>query len=47
MPALKGTETSLSYVQCLWFLVFSSENALFFSILHGWILSGKTLYLSY
>ena len=32
MPTLKGTEASLSYVQCFWYLVFSSINASIFHI---------------
>ena len=43
MPTLKGTEESLSYVQCFLYLV-SSISVLFF-ILHGWIPSGQTLHL--
>ena len=44
MPALKGTESSLSYVQCFLYLVSSSIMSLFF-ILHGWILFGQTSYI--
>ena len=41
---LKGTEVSLSHVQC--FLYLLQETSLFV-ILHGWILSGKILYITY
>ena len=43
MPTLKGTEASLSYVQCFLDLASSSVKVLFF-ILHSWTLSGQTLY---
>ena len=45
MPTFKGTEASLSYVQCFLYLV-SSINSLFF-IVHGWIPSEQTLYVIY
>ena len=38
VPTLKGTEASLSYVQCFLCLVSPSINVLIF-IVHGWILS--------
>ena len=41
---LKGTEVSLSHVQC--FLYLLQEMSLFV-ILHGWILSGKILYITH
>ena len=41
MPTSKGTEMSLSYVQCFLYLVTSSIMFPFF-ILHGWTLSGQT-----
>ena len=41
VPTLKGTEASLSYVQC--FLYLLQTMSLFF-ILHGWITSGQTSY---
>ena len=44
VPTLKGTEASLSCVQCFLYLVSSSINPLFF-ILHGWIPSGPTSYI--
>ena len=44
IPALKGTEVSLSYVQCFLYLVSSSINVFIF-ISHGWIPSGQTLYI--
>ena len=44
MPTLKGTEASLSYIQCFLYLVSLQEMSLFF-IIHGWIPSGKTLYM--
>ena len=43
MPTLKGTEMSLSYIQCFLCLVSSSINASFF-IKNAWISSGKTSY---
>ena len=43
VPALKGTEVSLSYVQCFLYLVPSSINVSF--IAHEWIFSGQTLYI--
>ena len=42
-PTLKGTETSLSSVQCFLYLVASSISVFFTA--HGWILSGQTLYV--
>ena len=42
VPALKGTEVSLPYVQC--FLYLLQYMSLFF-LLHGWVLSGQTLYV--
>ena len=45
VPTLKGTEASLSYVQCFLYLVSSSVNVSIF-ILHGWIPSGQTSYFS-
>ena len=45
VPTLKGTEGSLSYVQCFLYLVSSSINVSIF-IVHGWIPSGQTLYVS-
>ncbi|KAF6086176.1 hypothetical protein HJG60_008382 [Phyllostomus discolor] len=44
MPTLKGTEASLSYVQCFLYLVSSSVNVSIF-ILQGWIPSGQTSYI--
>ena len=41
VPTLKGTEGSVSYVQCFLYLVSSSINVSTF-IGHGWILSGHT-----
>ena len=38
VPSLKGTEGSLSYVQCFLNLVCSSINVSI--IAHGWMLSG-------
>ena len=43
MPTLKGTEESLSYVQCFLYLVFSSMSLFF--ILHGWTPPGKTSHM--
>ena len=43
MPPLKGTEASLSCVQCFLYLVSSSVNASIFHIT-SWILSGQTSY---
>ena len=40
MPTSKETESSLSYVQCLLYFIFSSINVSIF-ILHGWIPSGQ------
>ena len=45
MPTSKGTEVSLSYVQCFLKLVSSSINVSVF-ILYGWIPSGQTSYIS-
>ena len=42
---LKGTEASLSYVQCFLYLVSSSINVSIFHI-HGWGPSGKTSYIN-
>ena len=44
MPAMKGTEASLSYVQCFLYLVSSSVNVSIVFILHGWVPFGQTLY---
>ena len=44
VPTLKVTEVSLLYVQCFLYLIFSSINVSIFW-LHGWILSGQTLYI--
>ena len=44
VPTLKGTEASLSHVQCFSYLVSSSINVSIF-ILHGWIPSGQTSYM--
>ena len=41
VPTLKGTEVSLSYVQC--FLYLFQQMSLFFT-LYGWIPSGQTWY---
>ena len=43
VPTLKGTEVSLFYAQC--FLYILQQMSLFF-ILHGWILSWQTSYIS-
>ena len=47
MPTLKGTEMSLSCVQCFLYLVSSSINVSVFHIAwpHGCILSGQTIYV--
>ena len=42
VPTLKGTEVSLSHIQC--FLYLLQWVSLFF-MWHGWIPSGKTLYM--
>ena len=42
MPTLKGTEASMSYVQCFLYLVPSSTYVYIF-VACGWILSGQTL----
>ena len=44
VPTLKGTEASLSYVQCFLYLVSSSVSVSIF-IFHGWIPSGQALYM--
>ena len=41
MPTLKGTEESLSYVQCSLYLL--QYMSLFF-VVPGWILSGQNTY---
>ena len=46
VPTVKGTEASLSYVQCFLYLVSSLINSLFF-IFHGWIPPGQTIYIIY
>ena len=38
VPILKGTEASLSNVQCFLYLI----SSLIFFVVHGWILSGQT-----
>ena len=43
VPTLKGTEVSLSHVQCFLYLASSSINVLVF-ILHAWIPSGQPSY---
>ena len=40
---MKGTEVSLSYVQCFLYLVSSLINV--FVIVHGWIPSGLYIYI--
>ena len=42
VPNLKGTEVSLSYIQCFLYLVSSSINVSIF-MLHVWVPSGQTL----
>ena len=41
MPTLKGTQVSLSCVQCFFYLESSSISSLFF-IVHGWVPAGQT-----
>ena len=42
VPTLKGTEASLSYIQCFVYLL---QYMFLFFIVHGWILAGQTLYI--
>ena len=44
VPTLKGTEASLSYVQCF-LCLYLLQKCLYFFILYGWIPSGQTSYI--
>ena len=44
VPTLKGTEASLSYVQCF-LCLYLLQKCLYFFILHGWRPSGQTSYI--
>ena len=46
VPALKGTEASLSYIQCFLYFVSSSVNVSIFTP-HGWMPSGQALYIQW